>query len=512
MSLALSTLIRRSGSESRGILLLLATHVAVWTGFCLLYLAPSDLPNDMTEAFSWAQEMPLGTYKHPPFYAWVVHGWFSLFPTADWAFYLLSSVNAAIGLAAVWAIAGRYLAGPARLAAVLLLEALPFFTVESFNFNANSALLSLWPLVILAFLRSFERREILGAVALGLVAAAAMLSKYYSGLILACCLVAALAHPDRRRYFAGPAPYVALAVFAAAMLPHVLWHLHAAIGPIQYMASKGRSAAPRILAKAGLFVVGCIALHALLTAVLAWLWRRGRGAAPEDRPPLPSPGDRRMLAVFALGPFLLTVAIGVIFHVKIAIQFAIPIFSLSPLAAIVWLRLAVDRAALRRLTALAGGGAALLLVAAPVAGAWTLRHDIQQAAEPRRLAAERVTALWHQQVGTPLAIVAGTESYALGSTFYSPDHPTDFTAFARAYAPWIDAGRLRRGGLAVICLKSDDWCLGEAAKYDGLDTWRTEFTLAKTEFDGSGRPFDFVAVFVRPGQTLPVDPIRLRPF
>lgn len=512
MSIAISAPLRRSRSDSRDILLLLAAHVVLWTAFCLLYLGPSDLQNDMTEAFSWAQEMPLGTYKHPPFYAWVVHAWFSLFPARDWAFYLLSSTNAAIGLAAVWAIAGRYLSGPARLAAVLLLEFLPFATVQSFNFNANSVLLSLWPLVMLLFLRAFDRRDLISAVALGLVAAAAMLSKYYSGIILLCCLAAALAHPDRRRFFTSAAPYVAIAVFAAAVAPHVLWHLHAAIGPLQYMASKSHSDTLRILAKAGLFVVGCIALHALLGAALAWLGRRGRAAAPEDRPAVPATGDRRMLAIFAFGPFLLTVAIALAFKVKIVPQFAIPIFSLSPLAAIVRLRLAVDRATLRRLALLAGIGGLLLLAVAPFAGAWTLRHDIEHAAEPRRQVAKRVTKLWRQQVGTKLAIVAGSESYALGATFYSPDHPTDFTAFASAYAPWIDAERLRRGGLAVICLKDDSWCLGEAVKYQGLDTWRTEFGIAKRVRGVTGRPFDFVVVFIKPGQTLPTEPIRLRPF
>ncbi|MGK9235120.1 glycosyltransferase family 39 protein [Inquilinus limosus] len=512
MSIAISAPLRRSGSDTRGLLLLLAAHVAVWTGFCLLYLAPSDLPNDMTEAFSWAQEPQLGYYKHPPFYAWVVRAWFGLMPTTDWAFYLLSSVNAAISLAAVWAIAGRYLSGPSRLAAVLLLEALPFATFESLNFNANSALLSLWPLVVLLFLRAIERRDLASGAALGLAAAAAMLAKYYSGVILACCLLAALAHPDRRRLFAGPAPYAALAVFAVAMTPHVLWHLGAAIGPIQYLASKGSARPLQILGKAAVFVAGCAGLHALLAAVLAWLWRRGRNAPTDGRPAAPSAGDARTLAIFALGPFLLTVLIALLFSVRINTHFAIPIFSLSPLAAIVWLRPAIDREALRRLAVLAGGGALLLLAAAPLAGAWTLRHDVQQAAEPRRLVAEQLTALWHRQIGTPLAIVAGTESYSLSATFYSPDHPTDFTAFARAYAPWIDADRLRRGGLAVICLKTDEWCLGEAAKYDGLDSWRTGFTVAKRMFGLTGQPFDFVVVFVKPGQALPLDPVKLRPF
>ncbi|MDR6289651.1 MULTISPECIES: glycosyltransferase family 39 protein [Inquilinus] len=512
MMLDLPLPMARPIGEARRILLLLAAHVAAWTGFCLLYLAPSDLQNDMTEAFSWAQELQLGYYKHPPFYAWVVKAWFSVLPTTDWAFYLLASTNAAIGLAAVWAIAGRYLSGPARLAAVLLLEFLPFYTFQSFNFNANAVLLSLWPLTVLAFLRSFERRDVRSAVALGAVAAAAMLSKYYSGIILACCLAAALAHPDRRRYFAGFAPYLALAVLAAGLAPHVLWHLGVAIGPVDYMASKGSTRAALILAKAGLFVVGCIALHALFGAVLAWLWSRGGAASAEERPAAPSVGDRRMLAVFALGPFLVTVLIALVFQVRINTHFAIPIFALSPLAAIVWLRLAVDAATLRRLAVLAALWLLLLLGVAPVAGAWTLRHDVELAAEPRRAVAEQVTALWRDRIGRPLGVVAGTESYALGTTFYSPDHPSDFTAFAAAYAPWIDADRLRRDGLAVICLTGDGWCLDEAAKYDGLEIWRTQIRVHKTLFGLVGRDFDFTLVFVRPGQTLPLVPVKLRPF
>lgn len=511
MSLALTASTTRSTSETRRLVLFLALHIVVWTGFCLLYLAPSDLQNDMTEAFSWGQEMQWGYYKHPPFYAWVVRAWFSVWPTTDWAFYLLSSINSAIGLAAVWAIAGRYLAGPARLAAVLLLEFLPFYTFQSFNFNANSVLLSLWPLTVLLFLRSYDRRDVASAVALGTVAAAAMLSKYYSGIILACCLVAALAHPDRRRYFASATPYVALAVMAVLLTPHVLWHMNVAIGPMQYMASKSHSGVLRIFSKAGLFIVGCIAVHMVAAAILAWLWRRGR-ATPGDRPVAPSTGDNRMLAVFALGPFVLTVLIALVFQVKIVIQFAIPIFALSPLAAIVWLRIAVDDRSLRRLAGVTAAFVVLLLAAAPFAGLKTLQGNIELAAEPRRAVAEELTQLWHDRIGTPLGVVAGTESYALGTTYYSPDHPSDFTGFATGYAPWIDTDRLRRDGLAVICLSRDAWCMREAGKYDHLDTVRSSFSVGKTLFGVAGRTYDFTAILVRPGQTLPMNVIRMRPF
>ena len=40
MSIAISAPLRRPGGDTRDILLLLATHVVLWTAFCLLYLGP----------------------------------------------------------------------------------------------------------------------------------------------------------------------------------------------------------------------------------------------------------------------------------------------------------------------------------------------------------------------------------------------------------------------------------------------------------------------------------------
>ncbi|MDO5653131.1 MAG: hypothetical protein Q4G39_03400 [Brachymonas sp.] len=62
---------------------------ALWLilGSCLVWTLAQwgmagnlDSYNDMLESFAWGQDMPWGTFKHPPFFAWVAHAWFTVFP------------------------------------------------------------------------------------------------------------------------------------------------------------------------------------------------------------------------------------------------------------------------------------------------------------------------------------------------------------------------------------------------------------------------------------------------
>jgi hypothetical protein len=69
----------------------------------------------------------------------------------------------------------------------------------------------------------------------GIAAAAAVLAKYYSGLLLLGCVAASFADPLRAaRFYRGPAPYVAVAVFAVAMAPHIAWLLEHNASSLSY--------------------------------------------------------------------------------------------------------------------------------------------------------------------------------------------------------------------------------------------------------------------------------------
>jgi hypothetical protein len=134
----------RDNGYALGILLVL--FVVAWTSFHILANASIDLHADSVELYAWSRHPAAGYYKHPPLGAFVTAGWFAIFPAVDGSFYLLSMVNAAVGLYATYLIAQRYLAGEKQIFALLLLILTPFYQFHSERFGANQMLVSTWPL------------------------------------------------------------------------------------------------------------------------------------------------------------------------------------------------------------------------------------------------------------------------------------------------------------------------------------------------------------------------------
>ena len=197
---------------------------------------------DMLESYAWGQTWVWGTFKHPPFFAWVAGLWFKVFPTAPWAFFVLAYTNVWFALVAVVLLARRLGMGVLAFAcAQLLTLALPYTNLAS-KFNANSMLVSIWPWMALCMVASWQEKGAkawLWALALGAFTAAGMLSKYYTALMMCTLLVAALLHPDGRRWLMRPLPWMALGVCALLMWPHVQWLVAHDYPSITYVEKHG---------------------------------------------------------------------------------------------------------------------------------------------------------------------------------------------------------------------------------------------------------------------------------
>lgn len=181
---------------------------------------------DMLENFGWSQSMAWGTFKHPPFFAWVVGVWFKVFPISDLSYKAMAYANVAVAMAGILALVRQLgLARFSHAAVFLLFLSFPYTTLAA-KFNANAQLLSLWPWTAVIFLRALTAqglRALFLALALGLLSAACMLSKYYSGVFLLSLLVVAVFQREGREWLWTPWPYLALGVFAIGMYPHYQW-------------------------------------------------------------------------------------------------------------------------------------------------------------------------------------------------------------------------------------------------------------------------------------------------
>jgi hypothetical protein len=106
------------------------------------------------------------------------------------------------------------------------------------------------------------------------------------------------------------------------------------------------------------------------------------------------------------------------------------------------------------------------LVAAPFVAGIGFAYAPSFASHPSPQVAQMVTKQWHDRYAGPLRFIGGDESYALATTFYSPDHPSyllgfdvnPFTELGRhrtpsdlALTPWVRAHDLARQGMAIIC-------------------------------------------------------------
>src|ERR1700736_1083820 len=250
--------------------LLLIGFVAVWLVFLAIAYLGGDLHPDVLETWTLGRRIEWGYSKHPPLMGWVARAWASVFPLTNWSFQLMALTNSAIALWAVDLISRRFVKGDKRIVVLLLLMLLPTYQFHAQRFNANTVLLATWPIATYCFLRSFETRQVLWAVAAGATAAFAMLGKYYSVFLIGGFILAAICDPQRRAYFASLAPWVSTVVGFAALGPHLHWLGTNGAKPFAYALAEhaGKTVGPALI-EALIFVLG-LAVTLLLPA-LTWV-------------------------------------------------------------------------------------------------------------------------------------------------------------------------------------------------------------------------------------------------
>ena len=475
---------------------LLAAHVVAWTIYGTFGLN-GGVHEDMLEAWVWGKEAQLGYFKHPPVFAWLAGAWFQVMPRADWAFYVLAALNSAAGLWAIWLLAGLFLEGRQRLAAVLVAMLTPLYGVLALKFNANSVLLAIWPLATYFFISSLRERRAADSIGLGVMCGIAMLSKYYSTLLLAAFFVVAVHHANRRRYWRSFAPYLAFGVFLLTIAPHVYWLVQANGVTLDYAGTKfGYDfrqtlswVAVTSLAPVAFFVLPLV----LLFGVRPERWQNGvanlQRWSQEPR--------HASIGLLALAPYLLTLLWGLI-GVKVSISYTIPIFFLVPILIVLAVPETVTPRTMRRLAIAVCVVMAGVVSVAPLLGYLRFRTETRAAVEPRAEVAREATTLWRMHFNRPLRLVAGSTAFASAIPFYSQDQPSQFINFAARAAPWVTAERLAREGLLIVCEDWDAHCRTELDHRVTNRTIRIERKLARKAYGRDAAPVALTLLLVPP--------------
>src|SRR6478735_8327686 len=209
-------------------------HGILWTRILIDLKAAQDVHMDVAEAFAWGQKFQLGYGKHPPLAGWVAGLWFTIFPVADWATYALAMTTLGCGLVICWLIGLRVVDRRRAFFVVVMLALYPIFNFKGFKYNPDLLQLVTLPLLVLAYLHAFEKRDARAGLWLGLAGALALMTKYWVLTMIGAIGLAALLHPDRLLFLRSPAPWVAIATLVVLMLPHLWWLREVDFVPLTY--------------------------------------------------------------------------------------------------------------------------------------------------------------------------------------------------------------------------------------------------------------------------------------
>ncbi|MDA7829019.1 glycosyltransferase family 39 protein [bacterium] len=201
--------------------LFLFFHLSLWT------LIPSisnvNLPLDTIEALAWGSNLDWGFNKHPPFSAFAVNFFYSIFGSNDFAYYLLSQIFVIISFIYVWKLSNEILEDKIySLLSVLILSGIYFFNFTTPEFNVNISQLPFWALTVYFFWRGLNSKSKINWILFGIFSALGFLSKYLFIYILASLFIYFILNLKKYKRLI---PNYLLGIVTSLLIiaPHIIW-------------------------------------------------------------------------------------------------------------------------------------------------------------------------------------------------------------------------------------------------------------------------------------------------
>ena len=201
--------------------LFLFSHLLLWT------LVPSftnlNLPLDTIEALAWGSNLDWGFDKHPPFSAFAVEIFYSIFGASDWAYYLLSQIFMTVTFFYVWKFSNEIFKDKIySLLSVLVLSGIYFYNFTTPEFNVNVSQLPFWVLSVYFFWKGLNSNSKINWVLFGIFSALGFLSKYIFIYLLISLFIYFILNLKKFKKFI---PYYFLSILISLLLliPHFIW-------------------------------------------------------------------------------------------------------------------------------------------------------------------------------------------------------------------------------------------------------------------------------------------------
>jgi 4-amino-4-deoxy-L-arabinose transferase-like glycosyltransferase len=471
--------IRRNGSGR-----LLGIALGIYTVLWMLYFSAAnatvDIHYDLSEASIWARTFEFG-YKHPPMTAWIFRAWFAIFPRADWAAYLLATVNITATLAVTWVVMRDHLDKERALVGLMALILVPFHTFLAAHFNANTVMMPFWAATVLFYLRARRNLRWTDAVLAGAFAGLTFLGKYWGVYLIAGIAVASFAGKDVGRFWRSGAPFLMAAAALVVLAPHIHWllteHDHA---PQNFMATSVMVSESfgTVLTTSAYYLIGAVG-YIVIPLIFFAILKPDRAALRDTIWPS-DPGRRQAILLF-VAPLVLPAFVNLAWPHRLTPVWAFPNWALLPVVLFGSPRLNVPAIAAARGCVTALAISLLTIAASPLVARTHLNprwaaHD----AHYRQIATEIV-----RLANSPAVLIGGSEDVVQGLFYYLP------AAWPASSPPKERDTDSLIAARVMVCAKDDASCHAAARSLAGNSSSVLDVTFSKTYLGYSSPPLTY---------------------
>ena len=416
--------------------LFILLHTILWT--LGPFLTRDSLPHDTLEGISWGMQWQWGYNKHPFLAAWLCAGVIKLFNAVEWPVYLLAQLAALITFVATLQLARKVLPPLHAIIAVLALDGVLYYNINSFNFTPDTLQSPLWALLVLFFYQATKTQSIRYWLATGLMMALSVMTKYQAAMLFLPMLLFCLINTTARVSFFKPGLYLASGLIFIMIMPHLFWLWTHDFSTIRYAlgAPYGSPQKAMHLVSMLRYLSDCVAYVAGLF-LLFWPFYGIKKHSVEKMHFTVSTFDWQFLMFLGLGPCLLTAIFCLINGYPVPSRWSTPYFFLLGIMVMAWQRTRISSLQLKQfvITLVILSGLLWGVRMTMIASHSSIRSD---AYLPNKAIANKLTQLWKQHYSTPLHYLGGAH-YLVGATipYFMDKRPVPYFSLDQKESSWL---------------------------------------------------------------------------
>jgi hypothetical protein len=221
---------------------------------------------------------------------------------------------------------------------------------------------------------------------------------------------------------------------------------------------------------------------------------------------VPKPPARQFAAIAFWMPLIAPAVVALATGLELNSMWTMSGLTLLPVVLLSSPLIAIGRSAVRAIVMCAVLLPVLMVAAAPGVAVVTHRAGaVTSSTAHGQLLADRIEQEWRKATDKPLRLIGGDLDLAYVTSFYLPSEPSAFPVSEPQLAPWADAARVAREGIALVCHSDGRDCLHRlvAGPVDALiaqgPTGRREVVEIARDFLGlPGKPARYLIIIIPP--------------